>query len=147
MSEDDSVVVEDIDVIATWEALTSKPSAQLIDVRTKAEWAFVGYPSLDRLRKSVIFIEWQSFPGKALNMRFSAELISELNARGAGSDAELYFLCRSGVRSLHAAKEMKQLGYVNCFNVAKGFEGSLDGDKHRGAADGWKAAKLPWVQG
>jgi len=147
MNEETEIVIEEVDVCQTWRALEAKPSAQMIDVRSKAEWAFVGYPALESIGKSIIFLEWQTFPGNAKNMLFSHRLIEELDARGLGMETELYFLCRTGVRSLKAAREMKQLGYSACFNIAKGFEGKLGDDKHRGAIDGWKAAELPWQQG
>jgi len=141
------IEVFDVDVVATMRALEEKDNAQLIDVRTTAEWAFVGYPSLEQVGKSVIFIEWQSFPDKTANTGFAPQLVAQLEARNVGMDGELYFLCRTGVRSLHAAREMKSLGYMSSFNVAMGFEGSLDGDHRRGSVDGWKAAGLPWQQG
>ena len=141
------VEIIDVDVVDTWRALEGTPDAQLIDVRTRAEWAFVGYPNLERIGKSVIFIEWQSFPDKVMNSEFVPQLVAQLEARGVGLGGSLYFLCRTGFRSLAAAREMKSLGYHSSFNVAKGFEGALSDDKKRGTIDGWQAANLPWQQG
>jgi rhodanese-related sulfurtransferase len=56
------------------------------------------------------------------------------------------FLCRSGVRSRAAAIAMTRAGFSRAYNIAGGFEGDLDGERHRGAANGWKAAGLPWKQ-
>jgi rhodanese-related sulfurtransferase len=58
----------------------------------------------------------------------------------------LFFICRSGVRSQHAAQAMLARGYTRCFNVAEGFEGPLDDSRHRGVKGGWKSRGLPWVQ-
>jgi rhodanese-related sulfurtransferase len=95
----------------------------------------------------VLLVEWQGFPDSRPNGDFVAHLQSELDGVGADRTWSLYFLCRSGVRSLSAAKAMAAEGYGRCFNVANGFEGPLDADRHRGRAAGWKAAGLPWVQG
>jgi rhodanese-related sulfurtransferase len=74
--------------------------------------------------------------------RFADRLARELGALG-----DDLFFCRSGSRSLAAAKAMAAAGYRACHNVAGGFEGPLDDERHRGSADGWKAAGLPWLQG
>ena len=63
----------------------------------------------------------------------------------------LFFICRSGSRSLAAARLVaaRTLGEgrpVECVNVAEGFEGDLDGEGHRGTVNGWKVAGLPWRQ-
>jgi len=71
---------------------------------------------------------------------------ASLSALPARSD-DLFFICRSGSRSLAAAKAMAAAGYRACHNVAGGFEGPLDDERHRGYAEGWKAAGLPWLQG
>ena len=70
-----------------------------------------------------------------------------LGATRAKKDAELFFICRSGVRSRMAAEAMANAGYGRCRNVADGFEGPLDANRHRGQVAGWKSAGLPWVQG
>jgi rhodanese-related sulfurtransferase len=57
------------------------------------------------------------------------------------------FLCRSGARSRAAAVALTGLGFAKAFNVAGGFEGDPDGERHRGNINGWKAAGLPWRQG
>ncbi len=77
---------------------------------------------------------------------FAAQLAAELAARGVSKDAPLYFICRSGARSRHAAVAMADAGFTQCFNVAGGFEGPHDPERHRGQVEGWKAAGLPWTQ-
>ncbi|HEU4379951.1 MAG TPA: rhodanese-like domain-containing protein, partial [Hyphomicrobiaceae bacterium] len=66
---------------------------------------------------------------------------------GADKGTEIFFICRSGARSLKAAEAMVAAGYSRCRNVADGFEGPLDPHRHRGQLSGWKAKGLPWTQG
>ena len=130
-----------------WLALAEDPSAVLVDVRTKAEWTFVGVPDLSPLGKEVAFVEWQSFPSMQADADAFADLVGEeLKRRGLPADAPVYFLCRSGGRSAAAAKALTAAGHAPCYNVAGGFEGRLDAARHRGTVEGWKAAGLPWVQ-
>ncbi|HMB75896.1 MAG TPA: rhodanese-like domain-containing protein [Kiloniellaceae bacterium] len=125
-----------------WALLEAEADAQLIDVRTDAEWSFVGRPDLSSLSRQVHFISWQVFPSMERNGNF----ISEMSARGFHQDQPLLFLCRSGGRSMHAAMALSAAGFTKCYNVAEGFEGDKDAEGHRGADGGWKAAGLPWVQ-
>ncbi len=136
----------DVSAEAAWDGLAADPGATLVDVRTTAEWTYVGVPSLDPLGKSPVLIEWQSFPGMEVARDFVPRLSEELARRGAGPESPIYFICRSGVRSRAAAIAMAGAGYRNSFNVTGGFEGPRDGSNHRGELEGWKAAGLPWVQ-
>lgn len=137
---------ENVPVEAAWQRLSEEHDSVLIDVRTRAEWAFVGLPDLAPLGKETVLVEWQSFPDNRPNRAFVEELSERLAALGASRNTELYFICRSGARSQSAAQAMLKAGFKRCFNVAEGFEGPLDDTRHRGARDGWKARGLPWVQ-
>ena len=139
--------VDAVDVEATWQCLVSRPGSQLIDVRTRAEWTYVGIPDLGPIGKRAVLVEWQTFPDQTVDPRFVERLAGELKALGAQLDDDLFFICRSGGRSLAAAKAMAEAGYRACHNVAGGFEGPLDDDRHRGSVGGWRAAGLPWLQG
>lgn len=136
----------DASVAQTYKALEDDPAATLVDVRTQAEWNYVGVPDLSPLGRDVLFVEWQTYPTGATNPDFVETLAGLLGARGASEDGAIYFLCRSGVRSRAAAIAMTAAGYGACFNVAGGFEGSLDAAGHRGALEGWKHEGLPWRQ-
>jgi len=96
--------------------------------------------------KRPVLVEWVEFPSNQLNQAFVAQLTDALTKIGANNDTELFFLCRSGGRSLSAARAMAAAGYSRCRNVADGFEGPLDPNRHRGSR-GWKAKGIPWVQG
>lgn len=139
--------VDDVGVTEVWERLRNDPGSVLIDVRTRAEWAFVGIPDLTAASKQPVLVEWQTFPDNREDLRFTERLVADLNEMGTPKDADLFFICRSGSRSRRAAQAMTAAGYVRCHNVADGFEGPLDADHHRGRTGGWKAAGLPWSQG
>jgi len=125
-----------------YDELQADDDAVLVDVRTSAEWSYVGLPDLTQIGKRVIFLEWQHFPDGTLNGGF----VEQLRAAGVREGVPVYFLCRSGVRSAAAAKAATTAGLGPAYNVSDGFEGSLDRDGHREVA-GWKAAGLPWMQG
>lgn len=143
----DTVKIEDVPVDETWARLTADKGAVLVDVRTRAEWTFVGLPDLSTLNKRVMTIEWQTFPDNRIDPEFVEKLNKLLVGAGVAKDAEVFFVCRSGARSRSAAAAMADAGYTRCRNVAEGFEGPLDTDHRRGHVSGWKAAGLPWRQG
>lgn len=136
----------DVQPEEAWSTLSTTGSGALIDVRTTAEWAYVGMPDVSDTGRPLIALEWQSFPSGAANPDFVAALQAELDGHKVGRDEPLYFICRSGGRSAAAAAAMAAAGYTNCFNVAGGFEGRPDEQRHRGTIDGWKVAGLPWQQ-
>lgn len=136
----------DVPVQSVWQALRDYPDAVLIDVRTSAEWSFVGVPDLAPLGKQALFLEWQRFPDMAVEPAFAQAASGILARAGASPDAPIFMLCRSGGRSRAAAIALTAQGFARVYNVADGFEGDIDGDGHRGTVSGWKAAGLPWRQ-
>lgn len=131
-----------------WRILESNETAQLIDVRTRAEWGFVGVPDTRELDKTPLFIEWASFPDMSVNPDFVAGIEAAIGSENPGP---LLFLCRSGARSMQAAMAVTDHfarggKTVTCLNVAEGFEGDLDASGHRGNQNGWKARGLTWRQ-
>lgn len=126
--------------------LVADESAALVDVRTVAEWSFVGVPDLGQLSKRALFQEWQGYPSMQVDPGFADRVAEALGAAGAGPDTPVYFLCRSGARSQAAAAAMTAHGFSRCFNILGGFEGPLDSSRHRGGSAGWKADGLPWMQ-
>ena len=109
------------------------PGAKLVDVRTRAEWDWVG-----RI-PGAIEIEWISYPANQPNNDFLAQL-----KRQVDSESLVMFLCRSGMRSQKAACLATEAGYAECFNVLEGFEGDVDASGQRGKIGGWRKAGLPW---
>jgi rhodanese-related sulfurtransferase len=147
MSEKAGEYAGDLDVSEAWKLLSSDPKAQLIDVRTAAEWTFVGLPDLSGLGRAVHTVEWQSFPEMEINADFTDVAADALRRSGSNQDTPLLMLCRSGARSRAAAIALTRAGFKRAYNVAGGFEGNVDHGGHRGNVNGWKAANLPWRQG
>jgi rhodanese-related sulfurtransferase len=132
----------DLDPTDSYRLLSDDPAAVLVDVRTRAEWTYVGVPDLGSIGKKVIQLEWLAFPDGAVNRDFTREL----ERAGVPQDAPVLFLCRSGQRSVAAATAATAAGYVRAYNISQGFEGGLDAAGHRGGEAGWKALGLPWRQ-
>lgn len=126
-----------------YELLRQDPKARLVDVRTNAEWTYVGLPNLAAIEQQPIKLAWQLFPEMQVNPAFVGTLAAEI----ADKSTPLLFLCRSGVRSKAAAAAMTAAGYTRAYNISDGFEGQPDANKHRGQVNGWKASGLPWSQG
>ena len=105
----------DVSAPDAFAALADK--ALIVDVRTAAEWAFVGL-----------------------------EVLARSGGDNPADAPAVYFLCRSGARSRAAAMAMTGAGFPACFNIENGFEGVPDAQGHRGRVNGWKADDLPWRQ-
>lgn len=125
-----------------WEALRTDPMARLVDCRTDAEWNYVGIPDLSATGQDLVLIPWQIYPAMQVNAGFT----EQMRQAGLTEEHRIYFLCRSGVRSLAAAQAAQQAGFAHSYNVADGFEGPTDAGRHRGTVAGWKADGLPWRQ-
>ena len=112
--------------------------AVLIDVRSDAEREWVGFVP------GAVPLAWKQWPGMAMNAGFDEGLRAALQGDHAGKKAVL--LCRSGVRSIAAAKRATELG-LEAYNILEGFEGDADTHAHRGGKGGWRFQGLPWRQG
>lgn len=134
----------DITSLEAWKLLSDNPDAVLVDVRTDAEWRFVGVPDLSSLGREVVYIEWNT-TGGTYNENFANELRERVPPAGADAERPVIFLCRSGNRSIGAAEVATRLGITPAYNVLDGFEGHLNADGHRGDT-GWRAVGLPWKQ-
>lgn len=138
----DQTYAGDVNPDAAWQMLSEDPNAVLLDVRTDAEWAYVGLPDVGSLGKQTVCVEWQTFPAMDVNPSFAEDVM----AQGVSKDSTLLIICRSGQRSRHAAIALTSVGYRTCYNVGEGFEGDCDAAKHRGSVSGWKVRGLPWRQ-
>lgn len=116
--------------------MAALPVAKLVDVRTAAEWQFVGTPP------NAVTIEWKSWPGMVPNPNFLEQLKHQVDHEDV-----LLFLCRTGGRSHEAASLAAAHGFAECYNVLEGFEGDKNAAGQRGASNGWKGRGLPWSQG
>lgn len=111
------------------------PGAKLVDVRTRAEWDWVGRVP------DAIEIEWLTYPGNQPNLHFLTQLKREVDPQSL-----VMFICRSGGRSDMAARAATSAGYSDCYNVLEGFEGDRDAREQRNHIGGWRHAGLPWKQ-
>lgn len=136
----------DLSLEDAYALLGKDPRAVLVDVRTEPEWQFVGVPDLTPLGQTPIFKQWQVYPSMERAPDFVESLAEELRQRGADAATPLVFLCRSGARSRQAAIAMTSAGWSHCYNIAEGFEGILDDNRHRGQLNGWQARAFPWKQ-
>ena len=132
----------DVTPHTAYEILSRDAAANLVDVRTSAEWTFVGIPDVSSINQEAKFISWQIFPEMSLN----GDFINMLEAAIPDKASTVLFLCRSGARSASAARVAKAHGYEASFNIAGGFEGDANCEHHRGGVNGWKSDNLPWVQ-
>lgn len=107
--------------------------AVLVDVRSDAEREWVGFVP------GALAIAWKQWPGMQMNPDFDTAI------RTAAPGQPLVLLCRSGVRSIAAAKRATELGRV-AYNILEGFEGDADAHGHRGHRGGWRLRGLPWRQ-
>ena len=131
----------DITPADSWTLLNENPDAVLVDVRTGAEWKWVGVPDLRGVGRDVVFVEWPHSDGRR-NENFVADLIA---AGVTPGERPVIFLCRSGNRSIPAAEAATAAGIAPSYNMLEGFEGQLDESGHRGVT-GWRAEGLPWRQ-
>jgi rhodanese-related sulfurtransferase len=129
-------MIENLTPSECWNLLQTNPAAVLVDVRTKMEHGFVGHPP------GAIHIAWKEAPDWQLNQNFIAEISHNI----PDLSAPILLLCRSGQRSLDAAKALEAVGYQRLINIVDGFEGPLDANKHRGNLGGWRHSGLPWQQ-
>ncbi|MDI2113169.1 rhodanese-like domain-containing protein [Commensalibacter nepenthis] len=125
----------------TWDQLKNNENTVLIDVRTPQEWEQIGYPDLSSLNKNILKISVQNIYGERNN-----NFISDLTESGLKPEQTLYFVCRSGKRSMLAAMLAQQAGFSHVINVQDGFEGPTDPTGQTGKIAGWLAEKLPAIQ-
>lgn len=129
----------DVTPVDAFGLLEESSDTVLIDVRTPAELSYVGMPDLAGIDKQVVALPWHP--------RLTGDQLAEqLAAAGVQTTDQLLFICRSGVRSVHAARLATQVGYARSHNVLYGFEGNLNTAGQRGRLEGWKVDGLPWRQ-
>jgi rhodanese-related sulfurtransferase len=105
----------------------------ILDVRTEEEWNMVGKPDGEALNAKTIFISFLVGPDRQRNENFT----KDFNEKKISKKNNILIICRSGVRSMAAAKLLQQQGYTNLINISDGFEGNPT------AGEGWKKSRLP----
>jgi rhodanese-related sulfurtransferase len=129
-----------------WEILKNEKNAVLLDVRSAAEWKFIGIPDLASIDKDVTAIEWKNYPGAGDSMIENTDFIDQVKSICPNPDTKILSLCRSGQRSISTSIVLTNEGFNQCYNVKEGFEGDMNDDKHRGQTGGWKVRGLAWKQ-
>ena len=123
----------DIAPALAWQWLQAG-KAVLVDVRTDAEREWVGFVP------GAVPLAWKQWPGMDLNAGFDEALKAAVPA-----GTKVVLLCRSGVRSVAAARRATELG-LEAYNILEGFEGDADEQAQRGHRGGWRMRGLPWMQ-
>lgn len=117
-----------------WQALQAKEKAHLIDVRSPEEWQETGVAKLDDIKKEVKLLSWLFLtPSIHPNRNFMNDLEQIFPDR----EVELFFICKSGGRSMQAAEAALSFGYKKVFNVGDGFVGD------EMSKNGWMNSDLP----
>ncbi|MBL0887610.1 rhodanese-like domain-containing protein [Myceligenerans indicum] len=129
----------DITPQQAWDLLGDDPDAVLVDVRTEGEWRTIGVPDVSSFDKQVVFAQWVHADGRP-----NPEFLEELKAGVGSAGGPVVFLCRSGQRSIGAARLATSAGIAPSYNVVEGFEGPAGPDGVRNH-NGWKVRDLPWT--
>ena len=129
-------MIENLSPQEAWSLLQQSTDAVLIDVRTKIEHSFIGHPL------NAIHVAWKEAPDWQINTQFVPDVKKLVPVR----NTPILLLCRSGQRSLDAAKALEEAGFSRLINILDGFEGPLDQNNHRGNLGGWRFNNLPWLQ-
>ena len=124
----------------TFEELSARDNAVLIDCRAPGEWHFTGTPDLSGIGKRVVLAAIIDEAGRP-----NPDFIAEVKAV-ATPDRPVYFICRVGGRSANACRMLANEGFGDLVNVLEGFEGRTDENGHRNSVEGWKHHNLPWTQ-
>ena len=113
--------------------LETNPNSVVLDVRTEEEWNGVGKPDAESLNSKTFFISLLLGPNRQKNENF----IKDFLQKKISKKDNILVICRSGVRSMAAAKLLQQEGYKNLVNISDGFEGNP------ATGEGWKKSNLP----
>ncbi len=127
----------------------------LVDVRTPAEWQFVGHTQMAQIMIPSVFFKYNAVDSKKprysskLNDDFITEFENKLDDLGGDNETPVVLMCRSGAtRAQPAAKMLAQYGYENVYIMTDGFEGGkTKTGEHKGfrLQSGWKVNGHPWT--
>lgn len=128
--------VADISAEETFELL-KEPDTYLVDVRSIAEYVFVGHPEMAH---NIPLTFWDELKQDLVpNETFLEDVKSRFKA-----EDRLIFICRSGGRSQRAARMARQAGFTKLLNITLGFEGEKNAEGYR-VINGWKNRQLPYT--
>jgi rhodanese-related sulfurtransferase len=117
--------------------MLKNPSTYLIDVRSIAEYVFIGHPEM---AYNIPLMFWSEKQQKLIS---NENFLTKIKLSFKKADI-LIFICRSGGRSLKTATMAKQSGFPKVFSIKEGFEGKKDEKGYR-SINGWKNNELPYT--
>jgi rhodanese-related sulfurtransferase len=146
-----SYAYEEISSDDAYEMATTDANAYILDIRSEAEWIYVGHPGPNRQD------EGEDLAGKVVNISYkiwkkklfieNPSFVSDV--KDLFEDKEniiLIVMCRSGKRSKDAASALEVAGYINVYNMTTGFQGERDQYGYR-TLNGWVIDELPYADG
>jgi len=116
---------KDILCIEAYDMLNTVPDTYLIDVRTRAEYQFIGHPPTAHLFPYLFLTDQLVKNGERWEYQLAdnnKSFVEEIGKKFQKSN-NLLIICRDGTRSILAAKELIKAGFKNVYNVKYGFEG------------------------
>jgi len=133
-------------------ALEAEPGIVFIDVRTQAEFSYVGHA--DSVDQNIPFRFLSNrFDAKSgsyeydKNENFVADVMALMAREGKGKDDPVFVMCRSGGRSAGAVNALAAAGFTRVYNIIDGFEGGTDKATGHRTVEGWRHEDLPWSYG
>lgn len=135
--------VAQLDPLEAHALLAHDPAAVLLDVRSRMEFEYVGHPV------GALNVPWSDWPEWKPDPAFPSAVHEALRGLGRNQPERtpVLLLCRSGGRSLAAARVLLRAGFEEVYNVREGFEGERNAERHRSSVNGWRFRGLPWEQG
>ena len=106
-----------IDVLDAFNFLSKNLNSHLIDTRSDLEWKITGIPDLSSINKETNLINWGPVLDKNFFEKYQKFLLNSFK-----QEDSLFFICRSGSRSLMATQLAIELGFNNSFNIYEGFD-------------------------
>ena len=141
---------KDILSIEAYDMLNTVPNTYLIDVRTRTEYQFIGHPPMAYLFPYFFLTNKLAKKGESWIYQFNDKnksFMEEISKKFQKTN-NLLIICRDGIRSILAARELIKNGSKNVYNVKDGFEGPLfpcfeDENKHKFYRQLAKRNKIP----
>jgi rhodanese-related sulfurtransferase len=146
-----SLAVENVVPSHAYYLAASNPNVYILDVRTAAEWEWVGHPGQNKLG------EGSELAGKVVHIPYQIDhqgtrivnpsFLTDVREIFDGNpEVVLILMCRSGQRSLAGANLLEEAGF-QAMNMLTGFEGGTDSLGYRNTGKGWKNELLPYTFG
>lgn len=151
---------EDISVADSYNLLQAE-GVYLLDVRTDAEWTYVGHPGVNKVGEGAFLTEKVfnisvKIHDKDYNLVDNKHFVKDTTrlfkavtgvpAHEFKSNIVIIAMCRSGSRGEAAALLLEEAGYANVYNMVDAFEGSKDENGYR-TVNGWKVEGYPYTFG